>query len=168
MTEKILLSVIMTIICFLIGNIIPAGMRMRVVQLEKLISMLDEMSVLIRFRAIRTYELIKEISEQECFKNFIFLNILNGYIEDSSDINEGWRNAACYAMFFNESDRSILLNVGEQLGGTDIDGQLSMLNLNKILAERNLSEAQNEYRVKGKMIKSVWSLLGIAAGIMII
>jgi len=141
---------------------------MRVVQLEKLISMLDEMSVLIRFRAIRTYELIKEISEQECFKNFIFLNILNGYIEDSSDINEGWRNAACYAMFFNESDRSILLNVGEQLGGTDIDGQLSMLNLNKILAERNLSEAQNEYRVKGKMIKSVWSLLGIAAGIMII
>ena len=168
MTEKILLSVIMIIICFLIGNMISAGMKMRVIQLEKLISMLDEMSVLIRFRAIRTYELIGEISKQECFKNFIFLNILNGYIEDNTDINESWRNAVSYAMFFNESDRNILMNIGEQLGETDIDGQLSMLNLNKVLAERNLSDAQNEYRIKGKMIKNVWSLCGIAAGIMII
>ena len=141
---------------------------MRVVQLEKLISMLDEMAVLIRFRAARTYELISEISKQDYFKGFIFLDILNDYIEDDTDINESWRNAAGLTIFLNESDKNILLCIGEQLGGTDIEGQLSMLNLNKTLAERNLSDAQNEYKIKGKMIKSVWGLCGIAAGIMII
>ena len=130
--------------------------------------MLDEMAVLINFKAMRTQELIIELSEKEYFKNFIFLNTLNNYLEENNDIKESWINAAKITMFFNENDRSILLSVGEQLGSTDIEGQLSMLNLNKTLAKRNLSDAQNEYRTKGKMIKSVWSLCGLAAGIMVI
>lgn len=142
---------------------------MRVIQLEKFITMLNEMEILIRFRAVRTCELISELSGQESFRNFLFLNILSDYIEDETvDINEGWRNAASRTMFFTESDKRILLNVGEQIGSTDIDGQLSMLSMNKTLAERNLSEAENDYRIKGKMLKTVWGLCGLAAGIMII
>ncbi len=142
---------------------------MRVIQLEKFISMLSEMEILIRFRAMRLNELINELSEQDSFKNFIFLNNLNAYISYGDfNINESWSIAAEKTMFFTENDKRILQSVGEQIGNTDVDGQLSMLNLNKTLAERNLSEAENEYRIKGKMLKTVWGLCGLAAGIMMI
>ncbi len=151
------------------GTATSANLKMRVNQLEKLVIMLNEMEILIRFRAIRTSELINEISEQESLNNFIFLNILRENISGNSlNISKEWRKSADKAMFLNENDKKILLSVGEQIGGTDIDGQLSMLALNKTLAERNLLEAEENLRIKGKMFRTVWGLCGLAAGIMII
>ena len=158
----------MATICFAVGTAISAGLKMRVIELRNFVAMLDEMSVLIRFRAIRTRELIEEISSRDSFGGFIFLNMLSDFLECDDDINKSWKNAASKTFFLSDSDRNILLNVGEQIGSTDIDGQLSMLALNKSLAERNLYDAENEYRIKGKMIRTVWSLCGLAAGIMII
>lgn len=158
----------MAIICFVIGMIFSAGLKMRVLQLRKFVAMLDEMAVMIRFRAVRTRELIEEISRHESFASFIFLNILNECLELDDDINHSWKTAAARSVFLSESDKDILLSVGEQIGSTDIDGQLSMLALNKSLAERNLFQAENEYRTKGKMLRTVWGLCGLAAGIMVI
>ncbi len=141
---------------------------MRVHELKKIILMLDEMATLIRFRAVRTKEMIEEIANHESFSNFIFLNILVDCLELDDDINTSWRTAAVRTFFLNEGDKAILMGVGEQIGGTDIDGQLSMLELSKTLAERNLLNAEDEYRTKGKMLRTVWSLCGIAAVIMFI
>lgn len=141
---------------------------MRVIQLRKFIAMLDEMAVLIRFRALRTRELITEISGHDCLESFIFLNILNECLELEDDVNAGWKTAAQRTAFLSNSDKDILMSVGEQIGSTDISGQLSMLELNKSLAERNLFQAEDEYRIKGKMFRTVWCLCGLAAGIMVI
>ena len=130
--------------------------------------MLEEMSVLIRYRAIRTKDLIEEISGHESFSGFIFLNMLSDFIQTEEDVNKSWKEAATKAFFLNESDKDILLSVGEQIGNTDIEGQISMLELSKSLAKRNLNDAENEYRIKGKMIRTAWSLCGLAAGILII
>ena len=54
----------MTIICFSIGMLASTGLKMRVIQLRKFIAMLDEISVLIGFRAMRTREVIEEIAEE--------------------------------------------------------------------------------------------------------
>lgn len=136
--------------------------------MKKIVLMLDEMATLIRFRAVRTKEMIEEISNHESFSNFIFMNILVDCLELDDDINSSWRTAAARTAFLNEGDKAILVGVGEQIGGTDIDGQLSMLELSKTLAERNLLNAEDEYRTKGKMLRTVWGLCGIAAGIMFI
>ena len=64
--------------------------------------------------------------------------------------------------------RNALGLTGEQLGTTDIDGQLSMLTLSAGLAEKNLKEAREESSRKGRMTLCVWVLCGIAAGIMLL
>lgn len=146
-----------------------AGLKMRMLQLENLVNMLTEMEILIRFRALRTGEIIKELSAQESFRNFIFLNILNDCTDEPDcDISEQWQYALKRTVFFSDSDKRILLSVGEQIGSTDIEGQLSMLSLNKNLARRNLDEAERDFRIKGRMLRTVWGLCGIAAGIIII
>lgn len=126
------------------------------------------MSILIQFRALRTRELIAEISCHDCFNDCIFLDILNECLELEEDVNKGWKNAVKRTSFLNTSDKEILINVGDQIGSTDINGQISMLTLNKNLAERNLLLAEDDYRIKGKMLRTVWCLLGLGAGIMII
>lgn len=163
-----MIAVIMAIICFIIGMMFSAGLKMRVQELKKVILMLDEMATLIRFRAVRTKEMIEEISNHDSFSNFIFLNILVDCLELEDDINTSWRTAATRTVFLNEGDKAILIGVGEQIGTTDIDGQLSMLELSRTLAERNLINAEDEYRTKGKMLRTVWGLCGLAAGIMFV
>lgn len=153
----------------MIGVAVSTGFKMRVIQLEKLISMINEMEILIRFRAMRTKELIDEISRQDSFKNFLFLNNFNYYMSNE-DINiiDCWKIAAEKTMFFEEKDKLILQSIGEQIGGTDVDGQLSMLSLNRNIAERNLTEAENNLEIKGKMLRTVWPLMGIIAGLLFI
>lgn len=142
---------------------------MRILQLEKLSAMINEIEILIRFRAMRINEILNELSEQETFRNFLFMNILVEYLSnDDMSVNECWCAASKKTLFFNDCDKRILLNIGEQLGCTDIEGQLSMLALNKTLVRRNLSEAEDEFRTKGRMFRNVWGLCGIAAGIMLI
>ncbi len=117
---------------------------------------------------MRTREVIEEIAEHSSLENFVFLDILGECLEIEEDVNKGWKNAAKRTLFLSSSDKDILVNVGEQIGSTDINGQLSMLALNKSLAERNLLQAEEEYRIKGRMLRTVWCLCGIAAGIMAI
>ncbi len=141
---------------------------MRVHELKKIVLMFDEMSVLIRFRAVRTREMIEEISKHDSLNNFIFLNILVDRLEFEDDVNSVWKTAASRTAFLSEGDKAILMGVGDRIGSTDIDGQLSMLELSKSLAEQNLKNAEADYRTKGKMLRTVWCLCGIAAGIMAI
>ncbi len=146
-----------------------AKLKMRVNQLDKFISMLNEMEILIKFRAMRTYEIIKELSSQESFSDFLFLEKLSGYITDENDdINEYWKKTASEVLFLTESDKWIVISVGEQIGTTDADGQISMLQMNKSMAENNLYEAREDFRIRGKMLRTLWGLSGLAAGIMII
>lgn len=158
----------MTTICFAIGMMFSAGLKMRVHELKKIVLMFDEMSVLIRFRAVRTREMIEEISKHDSLNNFIFLNILVDRLEFEDDVNYVWKTAASRTAFLSEGDKAILMGVGDRIGSTDIDGQLSMLELSKSLAEQNLKNAEADYRTKGKMLRTVWCLCGIAAGIMAI
>ncbi len=141
---------------------------MRMLELRKFIIMLDEMSVLIRFRATRTRDLIDELSKQENLSNFVFLNLLTDFMDMEDDINISWKTAASRTLFLTRSDKDILIGVGEQIGSTDVDGQLSMLELSRMLAEKNLNQAEDEYRTKGRMLRTVWMLCGLAAGIMVI
>ncbi len=142
---------------------------MRVIQLEKIIMMINEMEILIRFRAMRTKEIIDEIYEQESFKNFIFLDNFKFYVDEEKDnVVDSWRRAVEKTMFLNEMDKLILINIGEQIGSTDIEGQLSMLNINKGKIQHNLNEAEESLAVKGKMLKTVWPLIGIVISLVII
>ena len=59
-------------------------------------------------------------------------------------------------------------DIGSRLGGTDTEGQLSMLALGSTLISRGLESAELEYSRKSRTLMSVWTLCGIGAGIIII
>ncbi|WP_294464470.1 stage III sporulation protein AB [uncultured Ruminococcus sp.] len=66
------------------------------------------------------------------------------------------------------SDRTLLLEFGEQLGKTDVDGQLKHLELYEALFKKQLTDAENEINKKSKLYKTMGFFVGTAAALMII
>ena len=66
------------------------------------------------------------------------------------------------------SDRQLLLEFGEQLGKTDVDGQLKHLELYESLFKKQLTDAENEINKKSKLYKTMGFFVGTAAALMII
>lgn len=66
------------------------------------------------------------------------------------------------------SDKALLLEFGEQLGKTDVDGQLKHLELYEALFKKQLTDAENEINKKSKLYKTMGFFVGTAAALMII
>lgn len=66
------------------------------------------------------------------------------------------------------SDRQLLLEFGEQLGKTDVEGQLKHLELYEAVFKNQLSNAENEIKKKSKLYKTMGFFVGTAAALMMI
>ncbi len=164
--ERAILSVLMILLSGRIGFAMSDRLKKRTEQLRLLISMLEEMSALMKYRAVSTDELLKTLSEQPAFRDSEFLSLFSR--ERELPFREAWCVAVKKTVFFSEDDRRILLYLGERLGTTDPEGQLSLFSISREFAERGLAEAEEEYRAKGQLIRKVSLLCGAAIGILIL
>lgn len=126
------------------------------------------MSARIRYSAVPLYELIGELSESSAHKDCSFLRRVSERIGKGETVQEAWVCVSKTAPFFSETDREILTDIGSRLGGSDTDGQLSMLALAEDMLSRSLEEAERESSRKAHTLLGVWTLCGIGAGMIII
>lgn len=164
--ERAVLSVLVILLSGRIGFAMSDRLKKRIEQLRLLISMLGEMSALMKYRAVPTDELLKTLSERSAFRDSEFLALFAR--ERELPFREAWCAAAEKTSFFSEDDRRILFYLGERLGTTDPEGQLSLFAISREFAERGLAEAEEEYRAKGQLIRKVSLLCGAAVGILIL
>lgn len=165
---RILLALTTAIICFFIGTAISQSKKVRVSQLAKLLSMLEEMRAVISFNAPTIRGILNSLSERTDFSDFGFLCEVKAEYEKNPDIHRAWRSAALQAEGFSEKDRRLLIGIGEQLGTTDVHGQLLMLEAAEKSAQNCLDEARSDYSSRGGMIQKTWTLCGIAVGILLL
>ncbi|MCM1334584.1 MAG: stage III sporulation protein AB [Bacteroides sp.] len=143
-------------------------LKKRVEQLRLLIGTLEECSALMRYRALPTDELIRALCARPALSGSAFLRLLGDETEGETALREAWSRAAEEAPYFSEDDRRILFYLGERLGTTDSDGQLSLFALCRTFAEKNLADAEEAYRGKGTLVKKTAILCGAAAAILIL
>ena len=65
-------------------------------------------------------------------------------------------------------EKKLLCELGRVLGTSDIDGQISALELISRSAEQLTEKYGEEYRKKGRLYRSIGVLAGVTAGIMVI
>lgn len=122
---------------------------------------------MIRYRSVRMSELISEIAGSRAYSRNPFIRAVSANINAGMPVTEAWDAAASKALFLAETDRDILRGIGAQLGASDTDGQLSLLELGASMINGALEEAERERAGKSRMLMSVWVLCGIGAGIII-
>ena len=124
------------------------------------------MSAQIRYRALPLGDLFTELDSAGGGGKFI--SKVAEYANNGVNRRGAWNEAVCDFGELDPGDREILLSVGNSLGGSDIAGQLSMLELSgELLAVRQREAAETSSR-KGAVYRSVGLLAGLGLAIIVI
>jgi len=131
--------------------------------LLEITQLLESMAVQIRYRALPLAELFGALNGSE------FLETVGAGFHARPNINyrDAWNNAVDSFSELAE-EREILLSIGNSLGGSDVSGQIAMLELNKELLQKRLGAASETAQKKGAMYRSVGLLTGLGLAIMVI
>lgn len=156
-----------------LGGICGLFFSMRLKEREKILSavllLIKEISVKIRYTNSEMVEIFAASSQNPEYKELCFVRC---YYPDNNDKNYNfhllWQEGVKRQPYINQRDKELLMGLGENLGQTDTEGQLSFLELYFDLMKNQLEQAKKEYTDKGKMYRSVGLLCGLAVGIMIL
>lgn len=150
------------------GCYFSTSLKTRLTNLKKINFLIDEIIILLRFKASTVYEITEYLVKNGRFSDFDFL----GCITPDKDVSfqQNWHNAieANPPMSLNRNDLEILADIGKNLGTSDMEGQISMLSLQRAELETLISYAEADCEKKSKLYRSLGVLAGAFISVMLI
>lgn len=150
--------------CTYIGTLISRQYSNRVRELKELKLILNTIKTKIRYTNEPLKNIFSEISKTSS-KNVsnLFTNI-NKNLE-SVQMQQAWESAIdSENMYINKSDKNTIKALGKMLGKTDLEGQISEIELTENFLETQIIDAQKEKEKNQKLYKT----LGVVTGVGII
>ena len=111
---------------------------------------------------------ILAVLKRENFSALGFIERLSNEYSAESDFHSQWRQLLMNEPDIPQEEKGILLDFGNLLGTSDIDGQLSGISAVKALMQERFQRRSEEYHSKAKLYRSVGVLAGVMVGIMVI
>ena len=151
----------------LVGIMFSDKLKKRVAELNLINYMLEEISVLIRYKALPVYEIIKALKENQMYNSLNFINLINCNMQ--IPFNKAWEESIDNSKSeLSSNDKKLLKSFGNSLGTSDISGQLASIEVFKVDFKKLEKEATNEYEKKSKLYRSLGILCGMFVSIMLI
>lgn len=143
------------------------SLRNDVKRTENLITLTEECSAYIRYQQTELHELIDILSTNPTYQGFHFLREIsenqNPYCTPSTIWSEAVQNDTAIPV----KTREILESLGHILGTTDVNGQLSALELHRTQLQQTLSDYRERYQKQGKLYQSLGILTGCMLGVLL-
>ena len=160
-------AVIISVTSFL-GNNFAYLLKKRVVTLKKMNYLIDEIIILLRYKASTVYEISSHLSSDTRFSDFVFLQSISQTTECS--FQQNWCSAVEKQKpdSLGKEDISVLCDIGRKLGTSDLEGQISTLKLQQSEVETLILSAESEYNRKAKLYRSLGVLSGAFVVVMLI
>ena len=165
---KYFMLILVFISSSLIGRLISKKYIDRVEELKEIKNALNIFKSKIKF----TYEPLQEIFKQ--ISNMVNKNIGNIF-KNAKDIMKektaaiAWEEAVENSNTnLKEEDLQVLKNLSKLLGISDIDGQISQIDVTESFIERQLREAEQEKQKNVKLYKMLGNTIGLAIVIILI
>lgn len=149
-----------------IGILISKQYINRVNELNELKTALNILKTKIRFTNEPLYEIFHALADNSN-KNIanLFTTICKNMEDNSAQF--AWEDAIeRESLSIKKGDRQALKTLGKLLGKTDIDGQISEIELTESFLETQIIDAQNEKNKNEKLYKTLGMITGV--GIIII
>lgn len=152
------------------GFMLSSGLSARILVLENINALLEIFSVSIRYKRETVLRLVEEAESSSSCRRLEFLSAVRERLLFSGDFPLAWRESVLEWLpdFLKPEDKAILLETGDFLGGSDIDGQLSNLQIKKEAASKLLDAAKEERKRKSKLFRSLGVLGGAFAAILLV
>lgn len=148
--------------CTAVGVYASQKLRQRVEAVGVLLSLLETISAYIRYQSLPLEDVFAAAAENPNFKKLSFLRSL----VFSPDISfaEKWTSVLQAEHTLPQQAKQILLRLGNSLGVTDVQGQLSVLQLHRKELASLEEEMREIYRSHGELYRR----LGILSGLMLV
>lgn len=146
----------------IIGCYMSAGLRKRLMLLKAVNAMLEEISILIRYKAATVFEITEAIGKDNRFSELGFISGIKDTCTEPSAFSLRWEEAVMSYNFGSIKPQDLLFisSIGQNLGSSDIEGQLSTLALKKEELKALLAEAESDCKNKSKLYSSLGILTG--------
>ncbi len=151
----------------LIGISASDKLKSRADELEMIVHMLEETKILIRYKAMTVFDIVQALKENVIINQLDFIKKLEPAIETPFYIS--WEKSIVNMQSsLKDSDKKLLKSFGRSLGSSDIDGQLSNIEVYKEDFARIKATADNEFQKKSRLYRSLGVLSGMFLSIMLI
>lgn len=159
----IALLAVMSVMC---GCYASDGLKKRAAALKSFRTMVESIRLMVRYEALEVSDIVRRLSDDGALRGLDFICLLKSYMDEDNvtPFSKLWSKAAdngCES--FNEEDMELIKRTGNVLGSCDCEGQLSALSSIMAQADRLIAEADEQYKSKGRLYRS----LGAAAGALI-
>lgn len=158
---KYLLLIVIFGLSTAIGMTISKSYENRVIELKELKNILNIMKTKIKF----TYEPLADIFKQIANKNETNVEKIFGQMANQItyfQTREVWENCIQEAdISLNQEDKDILKKLGKLLGQTDVDGQISEIEVTENFLNMQIEKAEEEKKKNQKMYKTLGITIGL-------
>ena len=165
---KFVIYILIFSLCTYIGILISKQYINRLNELKELKTALNVLKTKIRFTNEPLYDIFHEIAiNSKGNVSNLFTIICNNLKTNSA--KAAWENALDSAnLAINKEDRQALKGMGKMLGKTDLDGQISEINLTETFLEVQISDAKCEKDKNEKLYKTLGMVTGVGIVIILI
>ncbi len=153
------------------GHCLASFHEKRATVLNDIILMLSIAETQLRYACIPVTDLMNIFEENGKLQNLGFISVCKEKISRGEDFPHAWSDSI-------EADRELcrlvgtalpyLFGFGDDLGATDINGQLSCCEYYKQIFSKELSEREEQCKKYSKLFPALGAMLGISAAIIII
>lgn len=153
----------------LVGINASLKLKSRAELLERYITLMNETKTRIRLSACDIRELFKSDSGYEPL-DFMTAEFTHN-IKQKLTAKSSWKmavNSAFKKYKLSKIDKELIEEFGTDFGQSDIDGEITHINLHIALAEDRLEQARTELIQKGKLYRTLGIFGGITISLMII
>lgn len=165
------MNILLAVIIAAFGGFTGLFFSFRLKETEKTMSsvllLIKELTVQIRYTNSEIGDILSRAAESEEFKNLYFVCECSK-LDGKGNFHLLWREGVKKQPFLTSKDRELLNSLGDSLGQTDTEGQLSFLEMYEEMIKKSLEQAARDYTNKGRMYRSVGLLCGLAIGIMVL
>ncbi len=142
-------------------------LKNRVTELNIINYMLEEISILIRYKALTVYQIIDSLKKNPSFSSLSFIS--NIEINLHVPFKVSWEKSIDgMTTSLTQSDIKLLKSFGASLGTSDIEGQLSTIEVFKGNFSKTEKDAISVYEKKSRLYRSLGVLAGAFISIMLI
>ena len=154
----------------ILGNLYSRKYDNRLKELEEIDLILNIFKAKVKFTCLGIKDIFEEIYKNNKDNVGRIFKLASTYLDDN-DSQMAWKRAveeAKESLNFNKEDIEVINTLGKMLGNTDIEGQVSQIELTKQLLKKQIEDAKIEKSKNSKLYKTLGASIGLAIVIILI
>ena len=154
--------------CIGVGIVLQMQEQKKLRKLQLLLVMLSDIKTKMKCTLLSTKDIFLSLSENPQYSLLEFLNECCDSLKNGFDFPESFGNAVLKKDYdIPKKFKDMLISLGNYLGTTDLQGQLSYIDLITSYIEKECEELSEKHLKKGNMYLSLGFLAGIAIAVVL-